>query len=136
MIKIDCNKCNNHCCGKNPYLTSVLLPSEEERFKDHSQSVKTPYRKMQVLRKKANGNCIFLDDKTTKCTIYDKRPLECQLYPFLLDFSKGKPDVKLDERFCPHLKTLSFDKNKIYAFIQKHSFPKDWIKAYKTLDNY
>ena len=91
---------------------------------------------MRILAKKDNGNCIFLDDKTTKCTIYDKRPLECQLYPFLLDFSKGKPDVKLDTRFCLHLQTLRFDKDKIFALIQKYSFPKDWIKAYETLEDF
>ncbi len=136
MIQIDCNECANHCCGRNPNLTPVLLPSEEERFKKYSRNVKTAYRQMRVLAKKDNGNCIFLDDKNAKCTIYRKRPLECQLYPFLLDFSKKTPNVKLDKRFCPHLKTLRFDKKMISAFIKKHSFPQDWIKAYKTLEDY
>lgn len=134
MIQINCNRCKNHCCGKNPYLTPVLLPSEEERFKKHSKVIKTPYRKIRLLSKKDNGNCIFLDDKTIKCTIYEERPLECQLYPFLLDFSQEKPSAKLDTRFCPHLKTISFDKEKISVFVQGHSFPKDWIEAYKNLE--
>ena len=136
MIQIDCGNCNNHCCGSNPYLTPVLLPSEEEKFKKNARSVKTPYREMWTLAKKESGNCIFLDNKATRCTIYDERPLECRLYPFLLDFSKEKLDVKLDERFCPHLKTLLADKQKITALVQTQQFPKDWIEAYKTLEDY
>jgi Fe-S-cluster containining protein len=136
MIKINCKGCNNHCCGKNSHLTPVLLPSEEEKFKDNSKIVKTPHRAMKVLEKKKNNTCVFLDDKTTRCTNYKERPLECRLYPFLLDFSKEKPSVKLDKRFCPHLKTLQFDKDKISALVNKHLFPKDWIKAYKTLGDF
>lgn len=136
MIQINCKGCNNHCCGKIPYLTPILLPSEEKRLKKYARSVQTPYRKMLVLAKKGNGNCIFLDDKTIRCTTYSKRPLECRLYPFVLDFSKEKPDVELDKRFCPHLKTLRADKQRISALVQKQHFPRDWIDGYKTLENY
>ena len=133
MININCSGCNNHCCGKNPYLTPILLPSEKKRFEKHSKKIITPHREMFLLAKKKNGNCIFLDDKTINCTIYDERPLECRLYPFLLDFSEGKPDVKLDKRFCPHLSTLKFDKEKILEMINKNEFTKVWILAYDSL---
>lgn len=136
MIHIDCSGCGNHCCGRNPSLTPVLLPSEEDRFKEHSVIVRTPNRELRVLAKKENGNCVFLDDKAMRCTVYGERPLECKLYPFLLDFSKEKPDAKLDRRFCPHLRTLQFGRGKISEFIKKHSFPEDWIKAYESLEGY
>jgi hypothetical protein len=133
MIQIDCSGCTNHCCGKNPNLTPVLLPCEEDDFQDSSKCVKTPYGEVRILRKKDDGNCIFLDQKTTKCTIYNTRPLECRLYPLLLDFSKAKPDVKLDTRFCPHLHNADFNQEEIADLIQRYSFPKDWIKAYESL---
>lgn len=136
MLHIDCNACKNHCCGKNPHLTPVLLPSEEKKFKKYSKSVQTPYRKMRILTKKENGNCIFLDDKTKKCIIYEKRPLECRLYPFLLDFSQEEPAVRLDTRFCPHLKTLVVEKEKLSDLVQKQNFPKEWSEGYKTLEEY
>jgi Fe-S-cluster containining protein len=91
---------------------------------------------MKVLAKKKNGNCIFLDDKNKKCTIYKKRPLECKIYPFLLDFSGKKPDVKLDTRFCPNLLSLSAKKEKILKLIQSQNFQKDWISAYKDLGDF
>jgi len=136
MIQIKCEGCNNHCCGKNPHLTPVLLPSEEKKFKKYSRKIETPYRTIFVLAKKKNGNCIFLEDKTMRCTIYDKRPSECMLYPFLFDFGKTVVDVKLDKRFCPHLKTFAFDKEKTVALISRYKFPSDWIEGYKTLENF
>ncbi len=135
MLQIDCKNCTNHCCGNNPHLTPVLLPSEEKLFLGSSQIIQTPNRKIHVLSKKENGNCIFLNDATSQCTIYKDRPLECQLYPFLLDFSQNKPSLKLDNRFCPQLKSLTHDPNSIQALIDKHNFPLDWIKAYESLED-
>ncbi len=133
-MNIDCETCNARCC-RNP-LTPILLPSEEERLREFSRIVKTPSRMMQVLRKKEEGSCIFLDDKQMCCTAYDRRPLECRLYPFLLDFSKENPDVKLDERFCQSLATLTHDINQILWEVRRHEFSKDWIKSYDSLVDY
>lgn len=135
-IEIKCNGCNNHCCGSNPHLTPVLLPSEEKRLKQYSRKVETPYRDMFVLAKKGNGNCIFLNDKTIRCAKYDERPLECMLYPFLLDFDNKSVNVKLDKRFCPHLQTLAFDKEKILSLVRREQISQDWIKGYKMLQDY
>lgn len=133
MINIKCEGCRNHCCGQNIYLTPVLLPSEEQKFNDYSVIIETPYRNMRVLAKKEDGNCIFLDDKT-RCTIYDQRPLECKLYPFLLDFDFGL-GVKLDKRFCQSLGTLNFDKNLISVLLREQEFSEDWIKGYLCLED-
>ena len=135
MISINCEGCSNSCC-QNLHLTPVLLPSEEKRFKKYSRKIKIPYRDISVLAKKENGNCVLLDDRTKRCTIYDKRPLECFLYPFLLDFSKAMVSVKLDRRFCPHLATLTFGKKKLIAFVRSHQFPSDWVKSYNTLGDF
>ena len=90
---------------------------------------------MHVLAKKENGNCIFLDDNTMRCTIYNKRPLECVLYPFLLDFDKNVVNVKLDKN-CPNLQTLSFDITKISLLLKDYKFPDNWIKGYESLVDY
>lgn len=130
MIKIDCTGCIR-CCG--PELAPVLLPSEEKRFEKHSKEINTPYRKMHLLQKKANGNCLFLDDSTMKCTVYDRRPLECQIYPFLLNFESGLSNVLLDERFRSHLSTLKSDKDKIINRVRTENFTQNWIKGYNAL---
>jgi Fe-S-cluster containining protein len=136
MININCEGCPNHCCGRNPHLTPVLLPSEEQKFNEHSISVRTPYREMRLLAKKPDGNCIFLDDKT-RCTIYDQRPFECKLYPFLLDFEFGIA-AKLDKRFCLGLESLQFDKSLISDLLRQYrsEFSEDWVKAYLSMEDY
>ena len=29
-----------------------------------------------------NGDCVFFDGKTRKCTVYDARPRQCRTWPF------------------------------------------------------
>jgi Fe-S-cluster containining protein len=136
MLTIKCAGCANSCCGKNPHLTPVLLPSEERKFKKYSRKIKTAKRDMFVLAKKENGNCVFLDEKTNRCSVYSKRPLECKIYPFLLDFDGTEASVKLDERFCPSLKTMKADEKKLIGFVRLHKFPPDWMEGYGILEDF
>lgn len=34
-----------------------------------------------MLSQKANNDCLFLDSKTRLCTVYEKRPETCRLFP-------------------------------------------------------
>jgi len=133
MININCNGCSNHCCGMNKGLTPVLLPSEEHRFEGKTTTVKTPYREMKLLRKKESGMCYFLDEETNRCTAYNDRPLECQLFPFLLSFGKRETRVRLDEENCPNLSTLVANEEQINSLIAKYQIPENWIKGYSAL---
>jgi Fe-S-cluster containining protein len=134
MIRINCNGCKKDCCGKIKNLRPILLPFEEKKFKKYSDTVKTPYKKVFILKQKKDGRCIFFDDKKKKCKVYDKRPVECKLYPFLLDFKKNSAGIILDKRFCKNLKSLKYDEKKIMAFIHELNFPKDWIKADESIE--
>jgi len=136
MIKINCKGCSKNCCGKIKNLRPVLIPSEEKKFGKNSDIVKIKFRKMLVLKRKENGNCIFLDDKTSKCKIYSERPLECKLYPLLLDFSEGKAKVILDKRYCKHLEAFKADIKQIEKTLSKIDFPEDWINAHSIMDDY
>ncbi len=46
--------------------------------------------------------CPFLSSLDNKCKIYDIRPFECQLYPFLINFRKGKVLLTVDLN-CPYV---------------------------------
>jgi len=119
-----------HCCRMNPNLTPVLLPSEEKRFEGRTISVQTPYREMHLVSKKPDGNCIFLD-KRNRCTIYNERPLECKLFPFLLDFSDGI-GTRLATEKCPHINTLVANPESIRSLVNQNEFPQDWILGYQS----
>jgi len=88
MLERVCNGCNAKCCRKE--LTPVLLPSELGKFKHYLNAVETPFGKINLLKKNKEGNCVFLDENSTQCKIHFYKPLECKLYPFLLDFKNGK----------------------------------------------
>lgn len=47
--------------------------------------------------------CPFLNIADNKCKIYDFRPFECQLYPFLLALRNGKVFLTIDLN-CPYIK--------------------------------
>ena len=47
--------------------------------------------------------CAFLDAPANKCLIYDFRPLECQLYPFLIAIRDKKVLLTVDLN-CPYIK--------------------------------
>lgn len=55
--------------------------------------------------------CAFLNGETNKCRIYDQRPFECQLYPFLINLRDKKVILTVDLN-CPYiannLKTKEF----------------------------
>ncbi|MCM8796349.1 MAG: YkgJ family cysteine cluster protein [Candidatus Omnitrophica bacterium] len=47
--------------------------------------------------------CAFFDIETNKCKIYDFRPFECQLYPFLINLRNNKVLLTVDLN-CPYAK--------------------------------
>ena len=46
--------------------------------------------------------CPFLETSDNKCKIYNARPFECQLYPFLINLRKGKVLLTVDLN-CPYV---------------------------------
>lgn len=60
--------------------------------------------------------CPFFEPETSHCTIYPIRPLDCQLYPFALMFSKDGSEVVLGvDTLCPfgekYLETAAFQRH-------------------------
>jgi hypothetical protein len=87
-IHFECQRCAR-CCGDTSHRgrNILLLEKEVEQISKHTglrpSSFAAPafgdghYR---YKMKKRNGRCVFLDKKS--CSIYEIRPLICQLYPF------------------------------------------------------
>lgn len=90
---IDCSLCKKHCCGQIPKLRPVLLPEEVDNFKEEDREFKFGV----WLLKQFDGKCVYRGEDG--CTIYENRPLECRLYPYIFDFNDPFL-VVLDDRFC------------------------------------
>lgn len=80
---VKCSSCEAVCCK----LTVVLMPEDrvpEWLVDSHSYG-------METLAKGDDGFCVALDRKTSRCTIYDQRPVICR------KFTMGSPACR-DER--------------------------------------
>ena len=90
-IRFRCERCGL-CCGDTATRVRRILLLKNEVYDISRRTSKTisefadqvegfePY--VYVMKKKSNGECVFLRDKL--CTIYRMRPLICRFYPFEL----------------------------------------------------
>jgi Fe-S-cluster containining protein len=120
---IDCTICKRHCCGMIPDLIPVLLPDEVSKYPEKDREFKWG---LWILKQKEDI-CIFKG--SSGCSIYEQRPLECQLYPYLIDLDNL--GVKLDDRYCPQYTEYKNDNLIIYAKNIIEKLPLEWVEAYK-----
>jgi Fe-S-cluster containining protein len=113
-LKYDCDKCVAYCCSI--YDRVQVTPRDIRRLAAHfrvlpeiaAQRFTKLWGKERILRRKADRlfgqACMFLNQDTRKCTIYNARPLVCRDFPTtsrcayydLLEFEReqqGDPDV-------------------------------------------
>lgn len=89
-----CEICATKCCTSEPvFLTQYDI---EKISKVTGFSVKDIYltreqnSKLIKLMRFKNGACMFFDQGTGRCRIYESRPLDCQLFPLDIDFQNGE----------------------------------------------
>lgn len=92
-----CDGCNAGCCTmpvevKIEDLLRLGIVSEDEAQGSIKKLVKRlsqarilkSYRDstgLFMLEQRINGDCIFLDEKSRLCTVYEKRPETCRNFP-------------------------------------------------------
>lgn len=104
-----CLKCRN-CCRfskQNSVWAPCLLDEEIQGLLDKDMppaSISIDKRLCLIMHPEQEGFiCPFLDAQSNKCKIYDSRPFECQLYPFLLSLRNKKVLLTVDLN-CPYVK--------------------------------
>ena len=138
----DCDKCRG-CCKfeKGDEYFSPIFTIEEinkirksikniPKFNKHKNS-KNVFQIELVKSKKENLSvCPFLDEDTHLCNIYELRPFDCKLWPFVLTKTKDGKSITLscfDKDLCP-----PFEKSKDKHF-EEHK--KEVIKLIKSKTN-
>jgi len=88
-----CARCLG-CCRYNcsPSIWAPVLLEEEKRALNLPRIELVVYQQSYV--------CCFLNPQSNLCRIYAQRPLECRLYPFLLNRCGNKLYLGFDSR-CP-----------------------------------
>lgn len=104
-----CLKCRGCCRFKeyNSVWLPCLLDEEIQDLLDRKippASISMDKKIPPIPHPKSEGFiCAFLDIKENKCKIYDFRPLECQLYPFLINL-RGKRVILSVDLNCPYIR--------------------------------
>ena len=85
-----CLRCCRYSCNPSIWAANIL---EEEKERLNLQKIElVPYRESYI--------CRFLKPESNLCQIYAQRPLECRLYPLLINRSGRKIFLSLDLN-CP-----------------------------------
>lgn len=71
--------------------------------------------------------CVFFNSEDTTCGIYQNRPFECRLYPFVLTLKNNKPVVCV-HLTCPYIQTEK-DSPKYHEYV---SYLKNLFQEEKT----
>lgn len=102
-----CLKCEG-CCrfSEKDSIWQPSLLDEEIKIitKDCvGQDAVLPSKKINTLSFKDYYICPFFDIENNRCKIYNKRPFECRLYPFLINKTKDAIYLSVDLK-CPFIK--------------------------------
>ncbi|MCX8196889.1 MAG: YkgJ family cysteine cluster protein [Candidatus Micrarchaeota archaeon] len=121
LIKNSCRHCTAKCCRGLAVVLTIpeakrlvqqlgMMPEEFLEFSCNIDSKKTPHYPLLVqssgkieeyfilLKRRQKKDCIFLQ-KDCRCSIYEKRPAVCKLYPFELDGKKVKKNALCPVKF-------------------------------------
>lgn len=133
-LKVDfkdvCKSCHANCCRR---FYAILLPEEEELFRNASFELKTEKGSVKCIGSKDNKPCPFLKENGY-CGIYEKRPFDCRLWPIVvyIDRETREKIVYLDLD-CPAVlnQTISPSMiNKILRDIQNIKLDDEWLEKY------
>ena len=87
-LRFQCTQCGNCCTGAPGFVwvnKAEIVALAEKLGMDvpafESQFVR-PVGARKSLVEHGNGDCVFFDGQTRKCTVYEARPRQCRTWPF------------------------------------------------------
>lgn len=87
-LKFKCTGCGDCCTGAPGYVwvNQAEIDALAERLEmDPAKFEKKYVRQIGVRRSLVeykNGDCVFFDNESRKCTVYEQRPRQCRTWPF------------------------------------------------------
>lgn len=106
-LRFECTQCGD-CCSGEPGFVWVEEHEIGAMAADMGLELDAFERKFvrQVGESKSlieypDGDCIMLDPRTRKCTVYDSRPIQCRTWPFWDSNLNKKKDWKQTCDVCP-----------------------------------
>ena len=116
-LRFECTQCGDCCSGEPGYVWVDDTEIAAMALK-MDMSIDAFERKFirnlgfdKSLTEYPDGDCILLDPKTRKCTVYGARPVQCRTWPFWDSNLKNRKDWKATCEGCP-----GAGQGKLYTF--------------------
>jgi Fe-S-cluster containining protein len=106
-LKFRCTQCGNCCTGAPGavWVTEEELQAIADHLNKSIGEVRLMHTRQSLgklsLREYANGDCVFFDGQTRKCTIYPVRPTQCRTWPFWRSNLASPRRWQETQRECP-----------------------------------
>jgi Fe-S-cluster containining protein len=87
-LRFQCTQCGDCCSGAPGYVwvNQQEIAGMAAELNLEVAEFEKQYVRLVGIRKslteRPNGDCILLDSKTRKCTVYGERPRQCRTWPF------------------------------------------------------
>jgi len=87
-LRFECTGCGDCCTGAPGYVwvNQAEIDALAQRLGMSVKRFEKKYVRQVGIRRSlkefANYDCVFLDSKTRKCTVYQQRPRQCRTWPF------------------------------------------------------
>lgn len=102
-----CTGCGNCCTGAPGYVwvtdeeIAAIAAFREQPVSHVRLQATRPARGKTTLRDRFNGDCVYLDAETRRCTIYPVRPKQCRTWPFWPETLRSPQTWAAAARGCP-----------------------------------
>ena len=87
-LKFRCTQCGNCCTGTPGYVwvNKEEIEALARRLSMSVEDFERDYVRKVGIRKSLieydNGDCVFFDGQSRRCTVYEDRPRQCRTWPF------------------------------------------------------
>ncbi|MEA2037346.1 MAG: YkgJ family cysteine cluster protein [Nanoarchaeota archaeon] len=123
--KDHCQRCKGCCkfAEDETYFAPIFTKEEKEKVDANFKKYKSIYQ--IELKKQGNIYVCPLLDNDHLCTIYNMRPFDCKIWPFIFmkDQNNNLVLACFDKDLCPHVEDMSEEE-----FNQLKNNTLDWIE--------
>lgn len=106
-LRFECTGCGDCCTGAPGYVwvNQEEIAALAARIGVDIDDFERKYVRHVGIRKSlvefANGDCVFFDGATRRCTVYEARPRQCKTWPFWQSNVRTPEDWEQTCQVCP-----------------------------------
>lgn len=106
-LRFKCSECGNCCTGFSGYVwvnKEEMTALAKRVGVDFDEFERLYTRKIGIrysLKEFPNGSCVFFDEDSRKCNVYEARPRQCKTWPFWDSNLRTEKDWENTCEVCP-----------------------------------